>query len=146
MSTDHRAAQNPTGSPPSGAAMGLILFAGIMMIMVGVFQAIQGIVALVNDTFYVVGQKWVFSFNITTWGWIHLLGYGDYLNFAGIALFASMTIVCYLRMLPVLLAHRDRLAARDGPQHVPDPGLTFGQAHRRRDIGDNCVKIHQWLL
>jgi len=38
MSTDHRAAQNPARSPPSGAAMGLILFAGIMMIMVGVFQ------------------------------------------------------------------------------------------------------------
>jgi len=86
MSTDHRAAQNPTGSPPSGAAMGLILFAGIMMIMVGVFQAIQGIVALVNDTFYVVGQKWVFSFNITTWGWIHLLA-GVLLAVAGYFVF-----------------------------------------------------------
>jgi len=30
--------RTPAGSPPSGAAMGLILFAGIMMIMVGVFQ------------------------------------------------------------------------------------------------------------
>ena len=47
----------------------------------------------------------------TGWGWIHLLGYGDYLNFAGIALFASMTTLCYLRVLPVLLAHRDRLYA-----------------------------------
>ena len=56
MSTDHRAAQNPVGSPPSGAAMGLIMFAGIMMILSGTFQAIQGIVALFNDTFYVVGQ------------------------------------------------------------------------------------------
>jgi hypothetical protein len=47
----------------------------------------------------------------TGWGWIHLLGYGDYLNFAGITLFASMTIVCYLRVLPVLIAHRDKLYA-----------------------------------
>jgi hypothetical protein len=47
----------------------------------------------------------------TGWGWIHLLGYGDYLNFTGIAMFASMTTVCYLRVLPVLLAHRDRLYA-----------------------------------
>ena len=86
MSTDHRAAQNPTGSPPSGAAMGLILFAGIMMIMVGVFQAIQGLVALFNDTFYVVGQKWTFSFDITTWGWIHLLA-GALLIVAGAFLF-----------------------------------------------------------
>jgi len=47
----------------------------------------------------------------TGWGWIHLLGYGDYLNLVGIALFASMTTICYLRVLPVLLAHRDRLYA-----------------------------------
>ena len=83
MSTDHRAAQNPVGSPPSGAAMGLIMFAGIMMILAGMFQAIQGIVALVNDTFYVVGQQWVFSFNITTWGWIHLLAVAGYFVFQG---------------------------------------------------------------
>ena len=86
MSTDHRAAHSPAGSPPSGAAMGLIMFAGIMMILAGMFQAIQGIVALVNDTFYVVGQKWVFSFNITTWGWIHLLA-GVLLVVAGYFLF-----------------------------------------------------------
>jgi hypothetical protein len=66
--------------------MGLIMFAGIMMILAGMFQAIQGIVALVNDTFYVAGQKWVFSFNITTWGWIHLLA-GVLLVVAGYFLF-----------------------------------------------------------
>jgi hypothetical protein len=66
--------------------MGLIMFAGIMMILAGMFQAIQGIVALVNDTFYVVGQQWVFSFNITTWGWIHLLA-GVLLVVAGYFLF-----------------------------------------------------------
>ena len=86
MVTDHRAGQNHPATPPSGAAMGLILFAGIMMIMVGVFQAIQGVVALFNDTFYVVGQKWVFSFNITTWGWIHLLA-GILLAVAGYFVF-----------------------------------------------------------
>ena len=86
MVTDHRAGQNSPATPPSGAAMGLILFAGIMMIMVGVFQAIQGVVALFNGTFYVVGQKWVFSFNVTTWGWIHLLA-GVVLVVAGYFLF-----------------------------------------------------------
>jgi len=86
MVTDHRAGQNHPATPPSGAAVGLILFAGIMMIMVGVFQAIQGVVALFNGTFYVVGQKWVFSFNVTTWGWIHLLA-GVVLVVAGYFLF-----------------------------------------------------------
>ncbi len=47
----------------------------------------------------------------TGWGWFRLLGYGDYLNFAGIALIASITTLCYLRVLPILIAHRDWLYA-----------------------------------
>ena len=73
MVTEHRTGPSPAATPPSSAAVGLTVFAGVVMIMVGVFQAIQGVVALFNGTFYVVGQKWVFSFNVTTWGWIHLL-------------------------------------------------------------------------
>jgi hypothetical protein len=45
----------------------------------------------------------------TGWGWIRLLGSGDYLNLLGVASFASVSIVCYLRALPVLLSHRDWL-------------------------------------
>ena len=73
-------ATNGSSTPPSGTptptsntAVGLTVFAGIMMIMLGVLQAIQGVVALFNDDFYVVGQKWVFEFDLTTWGWIHLV-------------------------------------------------------------------------
>lgn len=62
-----------SAAPPSEFAVGLTLFAAVMMIMVGAFQALQGIVALFNDTFYVAGEKWIFSFDITTWGWIHLV-------------------------------------------------------------------------
>ena len=87
MVTDHRSGSStPAATPPNNAAVGLTVFAGVMMIMVGVFQAIQGVVALLNDTFYVVGQKWTFSFDITTWGWIHLL-VGILLVAAGFYLF-----------------------------------------------------------
>jgi len=61
------------GTHPNRLAIGVTAFAAIMMMTVGVFQAIQGLVALFNDTFYVVGEKWTFSFDITTWGWIHLI-------------------------------------------------------------------------
>lgn len=60
-------------SAPSEAAAGLTVFAAVMMMMIGAFQAIQGIIALANDTFYVVGQEYVFQFDVTTWGWIHLI-------------------------------------------------------------------------
>ena len=62
-----------TERPRSGLAVGFIAFAGVAMVMIGAFHALQGLVALFNDDFYVVGQKWTFEFDLTTWGWIHLL-------------------------------------------------------------------------
>lgn len=41
--------------------------------MAGSFQGIAGLSALFNDEFYVVGNEWVFQFDATTWGWIHLV-------------------------------------------------------------------------
>ena len=38
----------------------------------------------------------------TGWGWLRLLHKGDYLNFIGIALLATITIVCYARIVPVV--------------------------------------------
>ena len=58
---------------PSGWAMGWTAFAGIMMVMGGIWWAIVGIIALANDTFYVVGPEYVFQFDVSTWGWIHLI-------------------------------------------------------------------------
>ena len=73
MAATQRDADGSTAAPPNNTAVGLTVFAGVMMIMLGVFQVIQGVVALFNDTLYVAGQKWVFQFDITTWGWIHLI-------------------------------------------------------------------------
>src|SRR5450755_3676697 len=87
MATNPETGNNtPAATSRSAPAVGLTVFAGVLMIMVGVFQAIQGVVALFNDTFYVVGEKWTFSFDITTWGWIHLL-LGVLLVLAGFFLF-----------------------------------------------------------
>jgi|SoiMethySBSTD1v2_1073268.scaffolds.fasta_scaffold92861_3 hypothetical protein len=45
----------------------------------------------------------------TGWDWLQHLGKGDYLNFLGISVFASMSIVCYARIVPTLILQRDRL-------------------------------------
>jgi hypothetical protein len=44
-----------------------------MMIMSGVFQALQGLVAIFENEFYVATRNYTFQFDATTWGWIHLL-------------------------------------------------------------------------
>jgi hypothetical protein len=56
------------------AWVGWIWFAGVMMIMLGTFEAIAGLVALFNDEYYLVTRNdLVVSLDYTTWGWVHLL-------------------------------------------------------------------------
>jgi hypothetical protein len=45
------------------------------------------------------------------WGWITLAGRGDYVNFIGVALLASITPACFLCALHRYLARRDRIYA-----------------------------------
>jgi len=53
---------------------GWLAFAAIMLMMAGVFHAMAGLVALFDDTYYVAGEEWIFEFDVTAWGWIHLIG------------------------------------------------------------------------
>jgi len=70
----------------SSLAVGVTVFAATLMIMIGFLHAMQGLVALFNDTFFVVREDWIFSFDVTTWGWVHLL-LGVLVALAGFALF-----------------------------------------------------------
>jgi hypothetical protein len=56
------------------------------MMMVGAMHLIQGLIALVNDQFYIVSKDYVFQFDLTSWGWIHLIA-GVVVALAGVALF-----------------------------------------------------------
>ena len=71
-------------------AVGLVLFAAIMMVMVGVFQAFTGLVAIFNDEFYVVTRNYTFDLDVTTWGWIHLI-IGLVVLATGLGLFGRRT-------------------------------------------------------
>jgi len=72
----------------SSWAVGWAGFAGVMLIMIGIFDVIQGLVALFNDDFFVVTEEWVFQFDITTWGWIQLI-LGVVLLASGIGIFSG---------------------------------------------------------
>ena len=75
---------------PSGGAAGLIVFAGILMMMIGVFHAIAGLVALIQDSFYVATPNYLLEFDVTTWGWIHLIA-GIVVAFAGFGVMRGQT-------------------------------------------------------
>jgi hypothetical protein len=92
---------NPaTGREVSGWAVGWIIFASCMMIMIGVFHAIAGLVAIMDDEFYVVGREYVLQFDVTTWGWIHLL-LGIAILVAGMLLFTGSVVA---RTVGVIMA------------------------------------------
>ena len=67
---------------------GLSTFAGIMMMVLGGWWIIAGLVALFNSEFYVVTREYIFQFDVTTWGWIHLL-LGIVILLAGFYLFTG---------------------------------------------------------
>jgi hypothetical protein len=58
---------------PSGWA-GWVLFGGLMLLTVGGFQAIMGLVALFNDEYFLVTNNGLLvTVDYTTWGWVHLV-------------------------------------------------------------------------
>jgi len=76
--------------PLSGWAMGGITFAGTMMIMLGIFQILNGIAAIANDDFFVVTRNYTFDLDVTAWGFIHLI-VGALILFTGFGLFGRRT-------------------------------------------------------
>jgi hypothetical protein len=56
------------------AWVGWIAFASMMLIMLGTFHVIEGIVALTKDSFFLVHSSGlVVNVNYTTWGWVHII-------------------------------------------------------------------------
>jgi hypothetical protein len=96
-SPGYRAAR---GQEATGWAVGFILFAAIMMIMAGVFQALAGLVAIFQNEFYVSTRNYLFQFDATSWGWIHLV-VGLLVAFAGWGLLSGRT---WARVVAITLA------------------------------------------
>ncbi len=59
--------------PKAAWAEGLTFFAGIVLGLLGVFGILQGLSALRKDEVFVRGPNYLYAFDLTTWGWIHIL-------------------------------------------------------------------------
>ena len=99
-------AQVNQSSHSSGAAHGFTVFAGVIMIMAGAFQAIAGLVGVFANEFYVATRNYLFQFDATSWGVIHLL-VGLLVLFAGFAVIAGKT---WARVLGIILVGLSALA------------------------------------
>jgi hypothetical protein len=71
----------PRRAPEVTGWTGWVVFGGVMLLMMGSFQAVQGLVALFDDGFYLVRSSGlVVDVDYNAWGWAHLL-----IGLAGIA-------------------------------------------------------------
>jgi hypothetical protein len=90
MSTQPPYESRPDPDDISGRAAGGIVFAASVLLMVGIFQAIAGLVAIIDDQFYVVTRNYTFDLDTSAWGWIHLI-IGILVAACGWSLFARQT-------------------------------------------------------
>lgn len=85
---------------------GWIWFASIVMVLTGVFNAVEGLVALLNRAFYVTNGEDLVVLDLTTWGWVHLL-IGALVGAAGLAL---LTGAAWARVVAVAVASVNAIA------------------------------------
>jgi hypothetical protein len=95
-----------TNRETSGWAIGWITFAAVMMIMIGFFHGIAGLVGVLEDDLYVLTNEYLFELDVTTWGWIHLV-MGVLAIVAGFYLFTGAV---WARTIGVILAVVSALA------------------------------------
>ena len=93
-------------SAKTGIGSGWLVFAAVLMIFGGLMTLFSGIAAIANDDVFVATRNYVFEFDLTGWGWVHLI-MGVLITLAGFALFQGAT---WARVVGVGLAGLAMLA------------------------------------
>ncbi|MFC8383390.1 hypothetical protein [Nocardia sp. NPDC057272] len=90
-----------TGHPVrQGFAAGTSIGAAILLLVVAVLSVLQGIAAVAKDDLFVAGIDYVYEFDTTTWGWIHIIG-GIVLGLSAVGLMSGAT---WARIVAVVIA------------------------------------------
>ncbi|AQZ61849.1 putative integral membrane protein [[Actinomadura] parvosata subsp. kistnae] len=82
--------------------VGWIWFAGMLMIIAGVFNIIGGLYAVINDDVYVRTPLRLLFFDVSTWGWLHLI-FGVVLLATGLAVSVGQTWARVVAAILVML-------------------------------------------
>ncbi|MBB1245686.1 hypothetical protein GL263_19275 [Streptomyces durbertensis] len=61
------------GTAKQDWAVGLTMFAAVMLSITGVLAILRGIMGIAEDDVFVTTPDYVFQFDLTGWGWMHLI-------------------------------------------------------------------------
>ncbi|AVZ74793.1 hypothetical protein SLUN_24085 [Streptomyces lunaelactis] len=86
MATHAGVREGDTAHGGRGFAGGWMVFAAVLMIFGGIMAIFNGIAAIAKDDVFVTTRNYSFQFNLTGWGWVHLI-LGIILVLTGLALF-----------------------------------------------------------
>ena len=64
---------------------GWVVFAGWLMLLIGMLDFFEGLIAIIRGQYYVLTSSQVVVFDVKTWGWITLL-WGIVVGLTGLAL------------------------------------------------------------
>ena len=56
-----------------GWATGAVVFAGGILLINGTLAILQGISAVAKDKVYVAAPRYIYQFDLTGWGWVHIV-------------------------------------------------------------------------
>lgn len=70
------------------SATGLVVFAAVMLIITGILDILRGIMGIAEDDVFVSTPQYVFEFDLTAWGWLHLV-FGILAVLVGMSLFKA---------------------------------------------------------
>jgi hypothetical protein len=87
-------------------AAGGLVFAAVTMLLLGIWQILVGIAAIVEDEFFVVTPNYTYDIDTTAWGWTHL-GIGVLLVLSGLALFSGAN---WARVIGIMVAALSAIA------------------------------------
>lgn len=67
---------------------GWIVFAAVMLLVIGVLDFFEGLIAIIRSNYYVIHGNQLIVFDTTTWGWLTLI-WGILLVLAGFGLWSG---------------------------------------------------------
>lgn len=81
------------------------MVAAIVLLTIGILHVLSGVSALMQDDLVVAGPEYIYQFDTTAWGWIHLV-LGVIVAAVGVMLFTGATwarvgamVICALSLL-----------------------------------------------